>query len=368
MGKPTKQIDSNSLVAFGNVAAGHEGVMSDADGLLVIKPCKQIEIDFYQSAAASHPDFAAFMPTFMGSLTRGGPDAATSKEPPAAQAETAATLSNNDPGPMHGKAIDTDLCIVLENIAAGFTKPNILDVKLGARLWDDEAPLSKRARLDDVAAKSTSSTLGFRIAGMQTWRPDRTEEAKAKKTTDGQPQTGKSADEEKKLWEHDHESHYSKYNKMYGRSFTADNKHEGFQAYLGLEEYFQIDDSDKDESKKKRAEELLDYFIDQVRSVQKILEHEESRMYSASILFVYEGDLKAYHATKKHLSEHVEKEDKEEEDDDDEEEQLPKIAAIKLIDFAHAKWTPGEGPDENVLHGVRGVISTFEKVRRSLGN
>jgi hypothetical protein len=68
------------------------------------------------------------------------------------------------------KKIVTDLAIVLENVAAGFVRPNIMDVKLGARLWDESAPPTKRARLDKVAAETTSSSLGFRIAGMRIWQ------------------------------------------------------------------------------------------------------------------------------------------------------------------------------------------------------
>ena len=42
--------------------------MCDADGELFIKPCTQAEVDFYQSAAQGHPEFAAIMPTYIGML------------------------------------------------------------------------------------------------------------------------------------------------------------------------------------------------------------------------------------------------------------------------------------------------------------
>ena len=41
------------------------------------------------------------------------------------------------------------------------------------------------------------------------------------------------------------------------------------------------------------------------------------------------------------------------EDDYSEDEKVKKDEELKLTDFAHANWTPGKGPDENALQGVR---------------
>ena len=73
--------------------------------------------------------------------------------------------------PSGGKKLETGVAVVLENITAGFTHPNIMDVKLGARLWADDAPASKRRKLDEVSKETTSGSLGFRIAGMKMWIP-----------------------------------------------------------------------------------------------------------------------------------------------------------------------------------------------------
>ena len=45
----------------------------------------------------------------------------------------------------------------------------------------------------------------------------------------------------------------------------------------------------------------------------------------------------------------------EDEDEDEDEEEMHKIHEVVMIDFAHAHWTPGQGPDENVLKGVRSI-------------
>ncbi|KAI9801746.1 MAG: hypothetical protein M1825_003118 [Sarcosagium campestre] len=365
---------------------------------MVVKPCTAAEVAFYESANASHPAFAAYMPTFMGTLTQpsqsAGPpligtaapfvpstslatpsaavivdDPATSDATPAplasssasdlpAEAAAAAGAAPALPTPgiggdaVHGHKLATDLHIVLSNAAAGFTRPNVLDVKLGARLWDDDTAEEKRARLDKVAAESTSSSLGFRIAGMKVWQGA---------TAAGQP--GVDADG------------YKVYGKMYGRELTKENIVQGFRDFLFVEGANVASEL---------GTAIAIRFRKEVEGIKRVLEAEESRMYGASILFVYEGDGTAARQasetedTQKMTErqkgvEFVEDDvlgadgqiDDDGDDDGDYDEDgtgAPKICAVKLIDFAHARWVPGEGPDENVLHGVRNVIKTLDEL------
>lgn len=104
-------------------------------------------------------------------------------------------------------------------------------------------------------------------------------------------------------------------------------------------------------------------------------------MYSASLLFVYEGDAQAAKEAKDAIEKAElealqtataagEKGLNEEDDDevelDDDEEEKPKLAVVKLIDFAHASWTPGEGPDENALRGIRSTVKILEDLEAEL--
>ncbi|KAL9064819.1 MAG: hypothetical protein Q9157_007695, partial [Trypethelium eluteriae] len=211
------------------------GVLIDSTGDVVIKPCTEAEIDFYEKTLQLHRDFAAHMPTYMGQVRLKNPEESIKTGPAIARspklsraptlpsqnrptsgstseavppprpfpapADTTGDMtqrnktndnnnskgksgtkddSNNDhhhaavsstPGTtLPSTALETETAIVLENLAAGFVRPNILDIKLGARLWADDAPLEKRARLDAVAASTTSGSLGFRVAGMRVWR------------------------------------------------------------------------------------------------------------------------------------------------------------------------------------------------------
>ena len=362
-------------------------MLSDPSGELVIKPCKQSEIDFYDSTSA-HPDFIAHIPTFFGKISLGGDTNAaqaagalvlpseTDPEPSVIHGVPSTLVLENAWAPSNGRRIHTDSAVVLENVAAGFKKPNILDVKLGARLWADDSPMAKRVELDKVAEETTSKPLGLRIAGMKTYK-GALSNGEENVTPDG----------------------YRFYDKWYGRSFNAETVAQGF------EEYFQLT---KGVKAKGGTRKVIRRFMEDLRAMENVLEKEESRMYSASLLFVYEGDQQALQdafATEReiiasltrkvsdgcdatngndgtkdgnlkdnnvangngtdadvdvddHDGEEVEEEEEDDDDDDDDDEEVkfPAIQGLKLIDFAHAEWTPGQGPDENLLHGIRNTI------------
>ncbi|KAI9679340.1 MAG: hypothetical protein M1817_005360 [Caeruleum heppii] len=373
----------SDLVAFDNAAAGHDGVLSDASGSVVIKPCTAAEVSFYESANASRPDFARLMPTFMGTLQLSadtdlnetakalvGDQSAKAEaqesipasseapdetdEPPAKMLKLsepsdlpAEAAMPSDipaaPGPAKGKKLDTGMSIVLSNSTAGFKRPNVLDVKLGARLWDAGAKEEKRARLDQVSSETTSGSLGFRIAGMKVWRGET-----SKKGQDGIDQQG-----------------YKDYGKMYGRAFNADDVLDGFR------EFFIVEEAGVDA---RLGRVVLGQVLTEVKRIRDVLEAQESRMIGASILVVYEGAGEAL-ATAVREAKSVGGKDSEQkpsasdEDDDDEsnsdgtaDNDRPKMLDVKLIDFAHASWTPGEGPDENALQGVRSVVKILEDI------
>lgn len=206
---------------------------------------------------------------------------------------------------------------MLQNLIYGFEKPCVLDIKLGAQLWDDYAPQAKRDRLDAISDNTTSRSLGMRVAGMKVWKKE--------------------------------EKGYKVYDKHYGRVFTANNVVDAFKEYFTSE----ITPS--------QVKLIAGRFLTKVKEAKKVLESQESRMYSASFLFVYEGDEKA-------LDQALEDEkickpvDEDKDSDDDADEKIKMVEELKLIDFAHASWTPGQGPDENALQGVTSVENLLAKI------
>lgn len=290
---------------------------------------------------------------------------------------------------------------MLENIAAGFKRPNVLDVKLGARLWADDARPEKRAKLDSVSQQTTSSSLGLRICGMKVYTGENGESDEGGLTN---PYDAKHEGREGKKGEVVEKDGFKRYDKWYGRSLTEGNVKEGFEAFFAGAKLGGVD----------RSKLIAKRVIEELKRVQQTLEAEESRMYSASVLIVYEGDPEALeHALeeeKKALDKPPTQDDDEEgedeevsleelqqdgtlqlvdvnnlgqagipqqainipidpstvadlgDEDDEEEEDVPKVHDLRLIDFAHAQWTPGQGPDENSLRGVRNLIKVLDGI------
>lgn len=400
-----------------------DGLLCHQSGTLIAKPCTTQEVEFYESSVY-HPKFRAFMPQWFGTLSSGdtqqqqislaaaqqqGAIAVQSQESSSTSAPQSATQTPATPAsdeaswtPSGGKKLETGISIVLENVADGFKRPNVLDIKLGARLWADDAPPAKRAKLDAVSKETTSSTLGFRIAGMKVWVGD----GAAEPTEFTNPYLTRHEGCERPQGEVVEKNGYRRYDKWYGRTFTADNVKEGLRTFLAGAKMGKVD----------RSKLIASRLVEELRAVQHVLETEESRMYSSSVLIIYEGDPDALEAAleeekkrKERKQEQASKDEEEEEeeeeeddgipipgltpggtlstgdgngpvniqidpqtigeigdieDDDDDDEPVIKVHDLRLIDFAHARWTPGQGPDENVLMGVRNLLRIMEELSR----
>jgi len=324
------------LVDYKNAVAGHDGTLCDVSGELFIKPCTLAEISFYESSIASHCDFAEFMPTFMGTLSLDQDQSRTIEEQGVALIAQH-TLPEVVPKKQKstGKKLPTKQAVVLENAAHGFKKPNILDIKLGRRLWADDASQEKKMRFSKITEETTHKDLGFRIAGMRVWQGPGTE--------------GKDDIDE---------DGYRIYDREYGMStINKDNVEDAFKSFIFVES------AGIDEELSRLVSQA---FLADVQRIQEVIEGEESRMFSASLLFVFEGDGKALRAAMEEASTSprtmVNDDGVSSEEEDEEDYSVPKIYAVKIIDFAHAEWVPGQGPDKNSLIGIKSVAGILEKL------
>lgn len=396
----SKEIPSREkLIDFPGAVAGHAGTLCDTDGHFFIKPCTQAEIDFYETARAHHPEITDLMPLYIGSLMLTEAPAAvadlssqlpvlldtTNLEAAGAlaagliapvAAPVAASADNETWIPHGSQSIESDRSVVLENATYGYQSPNVLDVKLGQRLWADNAPRQKRVRMDEVRATTTHDKLGFRISGMRVFR---------------------GSDKAHEL----DESHYKTYDKDFGRyTVNTDNVVDAFRKFI----FNEAAGIDADLGRAVAAA-----FKDDLVRVRDVLEKERTRMYSSSVLLVFEGDGAALRAAiaatddaaaslsrSRSRRENrggegksvdrsssrtdsgivIEDDDTEieveismfseeiyDEDDEDDEPELPPICGLRLIDFAHARFCPEEEqPDENVLVGVRNLIRIFDEL------
>ncbi|RDL30762.1 Kinase [Venustampulla echinocandica] len=326
------------LIDYEHAVAGHDGILRDADGELFIKPCTAAEIAFYESSRAYHPEFVEHMPNFLGSLTLDQQQNGTTIE----EAGAALIAKHSIPEVVvpkrdNNRKIATKQAIVLENAAHGFVKPNIMDLKLGVRLWADDALQEKKARFDKLSDETTHKDLGFRIAGMRVYQ--------------GPNAVGKDIDA----------GGHKIYDRDYGRlTIHKDNVQEAFRDFIFIKS------AGIDEELGKLVTQA---FLADVSRIQEILEAQESRMFSSSLLFVFEGDGAALRSAMEEASKPpatlANGDANSEEDDDEDENPRPKIYDVKIIDFAHADWTPGEGPDENSLKGVRSVVNILQELSES---
>ena len=127
--------------AFPHQVAGHDLIRILDNGQLA-KPSATAEIQFYETAR-NHNSILQFLPKYYGKTWL------------CAQSEDVDASSNTD---------GTE-ALVLENLIVGYTKPCVMDLKLGIRLYDDNANEEKKARMIKQASVTTSGSTGVRICG-----------------------------------------------------------------------------------------------------------------------------------------------------------------------------------------------------------
>ena len=346
---------------------------------MFIKPCTQKEIDFYQAVQreASDPhvskdkfrDLCEIMPIFMGTLMLTDPaderigetvtgvisdaggiktdateiTAAVTEQIAKVVGPAEAPTPEGEWVPTNGGKIKTDTAIVLDNSSYGFQKPNILDLKLGVRLHADNAPVKKKQKMEKLSAETTHSTHGFRIAGMKTYRGS---EDPSQLDEDG----------------------FMIYDKDHGRTNVTHANLEAEIAKFVFNKAAGIDNE--------LGTAVCKALAVEVAGIESVLSQHEFTMYSASLLIVLEGDGKALREAIRRNNETVDALEKDSDraarrvdsgiamDEDGEfiEEMEAKMFSVKLIDFAHAEWTPGQGPDQNLLKGVSSIKDIFEQL------
>jgi 1D-myo-inositol-tetrakisphosphate 5-kinase/inositol-polyphosphate multikinase len=280
-------------------------VMTSEDGSLLIKPALPLELAFYQSLTSDSAFQALrpFVPKFYGIL----------------KLEGQVTADQSSIQPLETREPKESL--VLENLSHPFSKPNILDIKLGTVLYDESASPEKVERMIATAKNTTSLESGVRLTGFQVY--DNT--------------TGKAVNTPK----------------SYGKSIKVSELAEGIAKFFpststeGLPIPVLLP--------------ILREILADVKDIREAYSELELRMIGGSLLIIYEGDIEKAKEGVKKIEEGDPEEDQEDEDDEDDEEKgtgLPFV--VKLIDFAHTRHVVGQGPDECVLIGMDTAIRLLE--------
>ena len=174
------ETDTASLRVAPYQVAGHSSkgvglpsLVDDAGHFL--KPCPDdrkgaAEVDFYRRVVAavdagmemstSLAGFARFVPAYRGTFR--------------ADAAGIVAVAGDDPTAAHARTIaaagQRAVFLRLEDVTAGYSKPCVVDLKIGLRTFSrtghDCAYIAKRSAHD---TRSGQAEVGFKICGMQTW-------------------------------------------------------------------------------------------------------------------------------------------------------------------------------------------------------
>ncbi|SCU81862.1 LADA_0C01508g1_1 [Lachancea dasiensis] len=313
----------------------------------VFKPSTPAEIEFYQNIqskttssdddAGQQVPLAAWMPTFVGTLVTGvAENVSIESWAPHTDPELAAHLASLRTNP--GLVPKENPILVLENLLVGFSKPNILDIKLGRVLYDELVSEDKKLRMQKVSNETTSGSLGIRICGIKMQRTSKTELLNPS------------------FYQMDEEN-YVAINKLYGRALAGEEVDDAFKLFFGNENLSED-----------QIRILYNVFYKRLMLFYNTLLDEEIRMVSSSLLFIYEGDSACWEElnnehelVKGSILSYLSDSDEEEEAD----EKQKYLSSLSLIDFAHSTLQPGAGYDENVIVGVESLLKVFERLTTS---
>jgi len=343
----------DSFTKLKHQAAGHDGAMTDESETLFVKPSTNQEIEFYTQVQAlgvkeeqdgkdrEGDRLVDFMPVFMGTLESGITEKVEESTTEISDEIRKLDLENKAKLDIPKKPL-----LVLQNMLQGFNKPCIMDIKLGAILHDENTSEEKVKRLQKVSETTTSGSLNYRVCGM-------------KLNHDTIPDNLSKCDDSIKNHISEDDG-YLVFNKFYGRALTPITVVENFKIY------FHHNNLNKFQQKI-----ILENFYTRIQLLYNCLLSYELRIRSGSLLFVYENDVKRW--DEQQNEDPLFREDffdDEEDDDDDEGEGKddnedkvpPPLSTMCLIDFAHAKFTPGEGIDENIIQGIENILEALDEL------
>ncbi|EJD06201.1 SAICAR synthase-like protein [Fomitiporia mediterranea MF3/22] len=331
--------------ALASQVGGHPGVLASEDNALIVKQSLHKERTFYELLAQESMELVylqKFVPKFYGTLRLEGQVASV---PAAAQQSAGGVAVDDGTG-----IVPVPESIVLQNVASEFTKPNIMDIKLGTVLYEEGATEEKKQRMLETARNTTSFETGIRLTGFQVFDYTKNESIITPKS--------------------------------YGKSIKTSDLPEGVRRFFPVSSL--PADSNKPEGLGLPLNLLLPILrgiLYDIRELRDGLAKTELRMVGGSLLIVYEADwevdrslLDVQAQERQGMSEAElansagfgaegkkdEEDDGYDSDSDDSEEEERSPYVVKLIDFAHTHLTPGEGPDEGVLKGMDTTISLFE--------
>ena len=159
--------------------------------------------------------------------------------------------------------------------------------------------------------------------------------------------------------------------KSYGKSIKAAQLGEGIAKFFPVGSPVS-DTSDIPSSSSGLPKEtlgpILRCIFEEITEIRQVFSCLEIRMVGASLLIIYEADWTRAEQSLTLFGEQNNEEDEDEDEDiddgDDEDESSTKQPGppfvVRLIDFAHTRLAPGEGPDKGVLLGMDTILKLLD--------
>jgi len=190
--------------------------------------------------------------------------------------------------------------LMMENLTKDFSKPCIMDVKIGTKTYGPDASDKKMAQ-QDASYAGTKQPFGFSVPGLSVHVGEEKDTVIMK-------------------------------GKEYGRTLNIDNIHELLEMYLDINNQPEV------------AKELSKIFVEDLEKVLQLFQYQTTfHFFASSLLFVYDAAAaNNFNETKDVQS-------------------LRKSVSLKMIDFAHVWKADGE-TDQNYVKGVESLIELFQKV------
>ncbi|UZJ52355.1 hypothetical protein CBS101457_001675 [Exobasidium rhododendri] len=335
---PAKVSRSTLTPLLGQVAGHEASVYTLANEALIVKSCSTAESNFYQSVLIHHSAdtrkhqaallsrLRKYLPTYHGTIELISDDASR----------------------------EARLAVILENLTRGYKHPNVLDIKLGKQLWDEDASEEKKGRMIEAAKNSTSLEMGLRLTGWQIWDEERGEIVKV--------------------------------GKKFGKTVQASEVPLGLRSFFGVASTAEAARVSEISGKKIKAvnsaessiERILhDAVVPSVKEIIDIVKKLEWRVRGGSILIVYEGDekeVKSFLDAKgsMHTGRYLTDTDQLIDTHDLanagilSDKSSRRIVDVRLIDFAHASFGREKGIDDGYLAGLESTKYLLEDLTKAL--
>mmetsp|Transcript_10973 Transcript_10973/g.20178 ORF Transcript_10973/g.20178 Transcript_10973/m.20178 type:complete len:405 (-) Transcript_10973:282-1496(-) len=305
----------DKLHFYRHQVAGHYPIFWKSG--VICKPIQKNELEFYKHVEENIPHLVPFIPRYLGVVTVNHyqlpptpTDMKNDREVSKHTSETAEFNRFNQWGlRCHQKkkqALKNRSMINyirLEDLTLPFSRPNILDLKIGTRVYGVGDDPKKVQRKIAKSAATTTKTLGLRLCGMQVYNS--------------------------------HDDGYTFRDKFYGRNLDENG------LIHSIDEFFT--------NEKGHRKKILDNFITQILKLLTVISEQKSfQFFSSSLLFICEGchpeDQKRLHGTIKN-------------GDYDR-------VDLRFIDFAQAAVdTEKKGVDEGFLLGLQNIVDILRNVK-----